>query len=93
VAARGRELLLGQELSHSHEDQLSLLEADEPHSAKSHANVPIGVVSNDDLIRRQGHTKAVWEEHERTRWSVADDAQDRRSVQLAMQGRLRREVD
>jgi hypothetical protein len=59
----------------------------------SRTRTPIGVVSNDDLIRRQGHTKAVWEEHERTRWSVADDAQDRRSVQLAMQGRLRREVD
>ena len=24
-------------------------------------NVPIGVVRNDDPIRRQGHTKAVWE--------------------------------
>jgi hypothetical protein len=52
---------------------MSLFRADELHPAKPDSSVTVGVVGEDDLVRRQRHPKAIREDHERARRTVSNN--------------------
>ena len=72
TAFRGESLLWPQ-VAHAAEDQLSVLDAVEPHTSEVDVGGAMGIVGEDDLIRWKRHAPRVREEHKGTRWAVADD--------------------
>lgn len=93
MTASGRELILWEQLENPHEHQLSLFRSDELHPAKPNSSVTAGVIGEDDLVRRQRHSEAVREEHERARWTVSDNPKRRDPVVLPKDRRRCREGD
>ena len=88
-----RKLIFGQQFADAEEHQLSALQSDELHPAEPDTDMPSGFVGEDDLIGRQRHAEAVWEQHERAGRSVSDDWERRCPVRFPQQSRRRGEVD
>jgi len=73
MTARGRELLLWKQFANAYEHQVSVLQSDKPHPAKSHTDMTVAIVGGYNLVGRQRHSQAVREEHERAWWPIADN--------------------
>ena len=75
------------------EDQTTVLQSDEPHSTESDTHAIVALIGEHDLVRRERHSQAVREHHERTRGTVADYRELRRPVCFSKEGRRCGEFD
>ena len=71
-----RELILWEQVANPDKHQVPLFQSDEPHPAKPHSGVTVGIVGEDDLIGWQRHSEAVREENE-CAWRPVSDNRER----------------
>ena len=73
MAACRRQLILRQQLSNSHEYQVSFLQSDELHPTEPDPDVTVRIVSKDNLVGRQRDPEAIRKKHERAWRTVSDN--------------------
>ena len=64
MTAIRRELILWDQFTNPYEHQASHFRSHEPHPTKTNSDVTGRIVGKDNLIGRQRHSEAIWEEHE-----------------------------